>query len=63
MKHYVITIIDNKKSVEAALRCIASARMNAGIDVEMFHAVTPAIDLEEKAKETWITKPEAWKPS
>lgn len=54
MKHYVITIMDNEKSVEAATRCISSAHRAAGINVEMFHAVTPAIDLEQKAKELGI---------
>jgi len=40
MKGYVITIMDNEQSVQAAERCIASAKRR-GVDVEMFEAITP----------------------
>lgn len=40
MKNYVITILDNRKSVQAAERCIKSA-LYAGLEVEKFSAVTP----------------------
>lgn len=40
MKSYVITIMDNEKSVQSAQRCIESgARFN--IDIEMWPAITP----------------------
>lgn len=42
MKAYVITILDNQKSVEAANRCIKSAESQAGIEVEKWKATTPA---------------------
>lgn len=41
MKAYVITIMNNEKSVQAAKRCIKSAKMN-DIEVEMHQAMTPA---------------------
>ena len=41
MKAYVITILDNAKSVEMAERCIASAKV-FGLDVAMWPAVTPS---------------------
>ena len=40
MKHYVITITANEKSVEAAERCIKSAA-SVGMTVEKFPAITP----------------------
>jgi hypothetical protein len=40
MKHYVITIEDNPKSVASAKRCIESGKLY-GINIEMFPAVTP----------------------
>ena len=40
MKHYVITILDNPRSVEVAKRCIDSG-MNHGIHIEMWAATTP----------------------
>lgn len=40
MKHYVITIMDNPRSVEAADRCIASAA-RFGMMVDKFPAITP----------------------
>lgn len=42
MKSYVITILDNPKSVEAANRCIKSAESQAGIEVKKWKAITPA---------------------
>ena len=51
MKAFVIAIQDNKSSVEAANRCINSAK-KFDIDVEMFKAITPSDDplkmLEDK---------------
>lgn len=40
MKSYVITIVDNELSVEAANRCVESAKLH-GIDAEIFKAITP----------------------
>jgi len=40
MKAFVITIVDNEKSVKVADRCIRSAA-NFGIDVNKFKAITP----------------------
>ena len=40
MKNYVITIMENEKSVEAAKRCIQSGRAH-GIEIEHFPAITP----------------------
>ena len=40
MKSYVITILDNEKSVNSANRCIASAK-RVGVTVEKFKAITP----------------------
>lgn len=40
MKNYVITIMDNEKSVQAANRCIRSG-MKFRFGIEMFPAVTP----------------------
>lgn len=40
MKSYVITIIDNDKSVQAADRCIQSGK-RFGIDIEKWPAITP----------------------
>lgn len=40
MKSFVITIMDNPKSVESADRCIASAK-KIGLEVEKFKAITP----------------------
>lgn len=45
MKNFVITIVDNPKSVESAERCIRSAAYH-NIDVEMFTAITPNDNLE-----------------
>lgn len=41
MKAFVITIDDNTKSVEAAKRCIHTAREIGGIDVMTYSAATP----------------------
>jgi GR25 family glycosyltransferase involved in LPS biosynthesis len=46
---YVITIMDNPKSVAAAKRCIKSAALY-GLKVEMFAALTPKDDPETQFK-------------
>lgn len=46
MKAYVITIMNNKKSVESAKQCISSAK-KFGVDVEMFDAWTPEKNAEK----------------
>ena len=46
---YVITIMDNEKSVKAAKRCIKSAAMY-GLKVEHFEALTPKDDPEAQFK-------------
>ena len=45
MKNYVITIMDNEKSVEAAQRCIRSGYTTGGLDIQHWKATTPADDL------------------
>lgn len=40
MKNYVITILENEKSNQAADRCIQSA-LHCGLEVEKFSAITP----------------------
>ena len=49
IKSYVITIKNNSRSVEAAQRCISTAK-NVGVDVEVFDAITPDDKPEEIAK-------------
>lgn len=46
MKNYVITIMDNDRSCQAAERCIQSGK-KFGIIVENFSAVTPSNNLEQ----------------
>lgn len=41
---YVITIMDNERSVQAANRCIRTAKNAGGIDVTMYPAITPKDD-------------------
>lgn len=41
MKNYVITIMNNEKSLSAAKKCIESGKRN-GVDIEHFEAITPA---------------------
>lgn len=54
MKSYVITIVENYKSVAAAQRCIASGKQ-FGIEIEMWNAVTPQnTDVIEMAKKQAI---------
>lgn len=53
MKNYVITIMDNERSVEAAERCIRSGVKNNTF-IEKFHAVTPNDDPEKIAKKEGI---------
>lgn len=43
MKNYVITIMDNPKSVDVADRCIHSGEM-VGMEIEKFPAITPKDD-------------------
>jgi len=43
MKSFVITIMDNEKSVSSAKRCIKSGK-KYGIDIEMWEATTPKDD-------------------
>ena len=43
MKHYVITILDNPRSVKVADRCIKSGS-NFGIEIEKWKATTPKDD-------------------
>jgi GR25 family glycosyltransferase involved in LPS biosynthesis len=67
MKSYVITIMDNAKSVKVAERCIASAE-RFGMPVSKFEAITPKSNLtnlmvKEKIKksgfeERWSRMPE-----
>ena len=40
MKSFVITILENKRSVESANRCIASGKRH-GVKIEKFSAITP----------------------
>jgi len=41
MKAFVITILENKQSVESANRCIESGKRH-GLEIEKFDAITPA---------------------
>ena len=52
-KAYVITIMDNDKSVEVAKRCVGSAQLR-GTEVEMFPAITPKDDPVKLLKEKGI---------
>jgi len=53
MKNYVITILDNKRSVQVADRCIRTAAAN-GLTVEKFKAITPKDNLELLLKQEGI---------
>ena len=55
MKSYVITIMDNEKSVRAAERCISTAKRNANIDVQIFKAITPKNDPQKRFKDLGLT--------
>lgn len=55
MKHFVITILENPKSVNVAKRCIESGA-NHGMDIEMFKAITPLDDLLEIMAEEGIKR-------
>ena len=50
MKNFVITIMDNPRSVEVAKRCIRTA-CYFDLEVEMFPAITPKDNLEEILRE------------
>ena len=52
MKAFVITIMDNEKSVQAANRCIKSAK-KYDLSVDMFHAVTPKDNPERMLNLEW----------
>lgn len=54
MKAFVITILDNEKSVKAADRCIASAK-KYGLEVDKFKAITPDDDPVDIAKKKKIS--------
>lgn len=47
MKNFVITIMDNEKSNEAADRCIKSGSQRGGIVIEKWPAITPRDNLKE----------------
>lgn len=50
MKNFVITIMDNPKSIQAAERCIASGKA-VGMNIEMFPAKVPMkLNVREEAK-------------
>lgn len=49
MKSYVITMMDNERSVQVADRCIRSGA-KFGIDIEKWNAVTPSMKPENRAK-------------
>ena len=53
MKAYVITIKGNKKSEEAAARCIASGK-KYGVKVDTFYAITPEDNRQDMAKKAGI---------
>lgn len=53
MKNFVITIMDNPRSVEVAERCIKSGERH-GITIEKFPAVTPAQPIDIIAKQNNI---------
>lgn len=46
MKHYVITILENEKSVQVADRCIQSGK-EYGLEIEKFKAITPKDNPEQ----------------
>lgn len=53
MKNFVITIMENPRSVEVADRCIKSGK-KYGIEIEKFPAITPLDNLEELMDEEGI---------
>ena len=55
MKAYVITIMDNEKSVAAAERCISTAKRNANIDAQKFQAFTPKHDPQKRFQDLGLT--------
>lgn len=55
MKSYVITIIDNKKSIEAADRCIDSGIVN-NVFIQNFRAITPRDPIDNILKSQGISK-------
>ena len=53
MKHYVITILNNEKSVKAADRCIKSGKNN-GLDIVKHEAYTPSYGIDKLKNEKKI---------
>lgn len=53
MKNFVITIMDNPRSVEVAQRCIDTG-MDHGIHIEMFEAITPNSGLTKLMKQEGV---------
>jgi len=53
MKSFVITILDNEKSIKAAERCISSGA-KFGVQIEKFKAITPKDDPATLLKENKI---------
>ena len=54
MKHYVITIMDNERSIRAAERCIQSGKSVGGITIEHWKATTPRDDIYKIAEQEYI---------
>ena len=46
MKSYIITMLDNKKSVESTDKCIESGKKFGFHNIEIFRAITPEDDLK-----------------
>ena len=55
MKSYVITMVENKKSIEAADRCIDSGVKN-GLFIQNFRAITPRDPIDKILKVQGISK-------
>lgn len=53
MRHFVITIMDNPKSVDVAQRCIDSG-LKFNMHIEMFDAITPRKNLTQLMKDEGI---------
>ena len=54
MKNYVITIMDNERSIRAAERCIKSGATVGGMHIEHWKATTPRDDVYQIAKREGI---------
>jgi GR25 family glycosyltransferase involved in LPS biosynthesis len=55
MNNYVITIMDNPRSVEVAQRCIDSGMSTGNIHIQMFEAITPQSNLTELMRREGIS--------